>query len=718
MEEFLNIDWTPALDDIVDNVFINEDRLKREGTMYKIMLGEFKDPFAMGDSDSDVTEETLEEMEVNFKKDITEGETPNVSNNKKRSIGKMLNDATMPQESKKDYVPGVVKCDFKFPRYSTLNVDEHALCLRVILRFSGSEKPEVTQTTRQELNTYMKLTPAISKEQDEFLEFAKRNWDSSQLKILCENYINLRWKRNIEHLKELPRYYSETGSIAFISDKHIEINFHSTCLEKGNSPRLKLPEPNKPYFLLSKQVMMQAYGSNIKKTRMNMPSNVLVSQDHNCENLAETHQVDLVISMSGLKCLANNVDQKSSTSWILPVLIREQCGKKIVYIDKPLPPNSKMIPQKNACIYKHLVKAQFCQIDNLTSTNSPDKCIEDENIFGDIHSSDLLKLEKEEIEFQNIMCTKKTDSDFKSEQQDYNVTAFSNLSVHPNSHNVNKNVNKITENTIKAESNDEMESNNMVQKPFKKSYSLNAGTINFDTLNVKHNLCYKLFTLGFTQDKNELMKTCGKDYKILIRSSVDGIERLPDGNEQPVIIAPKLEHQVALGAEAITLEEAIKQWASLIFQPEASLIRVRLAAATSEVLHIERRSAVSVNNEIKRLYNIQVESVLALLYNIIDELQSLTTGRYLIRHTIQNGSFAIIYKETDNLGKNGLDLNAVYADKTFYTIPITPWPALDKAVVTPAHKFFNRMPAMFHPSKTLSKLDQAKRLRLGIGARK
>lgn len=39
------------------------------------------------------------------------------------------------------------------------------------------------------------------------------------------------------------------------------------------------------------------------------------------------------------------------------------------------------------------------------------------------------------------------------------------------------------------------------------------------------------------------------------------------------MLDPKMEHQLGLGAEAITLEEGINQWMSLIVRPNTSIAR-------------------------------------------------------------------------------------------------------------------------------------------------
>lgn len=43
------------------------------------------------------------------------------------------------------------------------------------------------------------------------------------------------------------------------------------------------------------------------------------------------------------------------------------------------------------------------------------------------------------------------------------------------------------------------------------------------------------------------------------------------------MIAAKVEHQLALGAEAVSVEEAAKQWMSLTFRPGTSLLRSKLS---------------------------------------------------------------------------------------------------------------------------------------------
>lgn len=80
------------------------------------------------------------------------------------------------------------------------------------------------------------------------------------------------------------------------------------------------------------------------------------------------------------------------------------------------------------------------------------------------------------------------------------------------------------------------------------------------------------------------------------------------------------------------------------------LLAVRIEADTSEVIQIDRHTTMTLSTEIKRLYNVKVEDSLSILHNIIEVFLFLTPGRYIMKHTPKNGSFAYVYKEAENDG--------------------------------------------------------------------
>ncbi|XP_031787944.1 uncharacterized protein LOC116417687 [Nasonia vitripennis] len=79
MEEFKKINWHPSIEDMIDNKFLNEERLQTEGAMYQIMNGVFEDPF----------QELRPRVSISFKADAskkTKTKINNDDNNKKKVV--------------------------------------------------------------------------------------------------------------------------------------------------------------------------------------------------------------------------------------------------------------------------------------------------------------------------------------------------------------------------------------------------------------------------------------------------------------------------------------------------------------------------------------------------------------------------------------------------------------------------------------------------------
>ncbi|KAG7205175.1 hypothetical protein KM043_018266 [Ampulex compressa] len=696
MDRFLNIDWNPPLEDILDDVFINEERLERESVMHRIITNNFVDPF------KDINED-YKGVNIEFIK----------SQNTRKKKNKKCKDATVdvtgitPVEHKalerKPYVPGILKPSFKFPRTSKLDKSQQNICLRVLIRFSESDKPEIGEMERKELKCYMDMQQVIAQEQDEFLELAKSKWSSESLKIACENYINTKWKSKMKYVNELPRYYTEVGSIPLAVNDAISLKFISTCLQLGNVAKIKIPTFTRPYILYRNSTRLQNKYPPTRHTcsHSSVHSKLPVNEDPNCQKLVEEHDVDLVISSSGLNCLVNNIGPTYLKSWILPVVVKVHHGKNVAYIDKSAPPTANTVPEKNTWVYKYIVRNFMVdngQRDPRSRVSETDANADDNDLFDDVNSDDVLKLEDEYQSGSFAMVKKETVQEQKQNADIHcknETTGISskNIFIEGNLQNVGRKVQYTS-----------IENDQANVSKYKESKSKTCAP---------DNVSYNLFYIGpQCIEQEELMRNNSKVFKILVRTKTDGVEELESGAFRMSLLAPKLEHQVALGAEAVTLDEALKQWISLTFRPDTFLIRVRISADTSEILQLERRTTVSLSNEIKRLYNINAESSLTVLHNIIQTLTAQPPGRYVIRHTVRNGAFATLNTEADGPGKNVFDLHTM-CENEYHTLPNAPWPLLDKTVVTPMQKCFGRMPAMFYPSKDTSKGVQSRRSREG-----
>nr|XP_034194184.1 uncharacterized protein LOC117610656 isoform X7 [Osmia lignaria] len=569
----------PPLEDILDNTFFSAERLEKESVMYRIMNGNFIDPFKGIEEDyNNVDINLIKSIDPELNKEDTDNEIT-TNDTKKESQLQQKKDV-------KPNVPGITKPIFRFPKKSKLNAAQHAMCLRVLLRFSEADKPKLTPIEREELQTYLNLQHIISQEQDEFIEFAKSKWHERSFKITCEDYVNLRWKSKLRYIYKLPRYYSEVTNVPFIANKNIEVKFISLCLQMGEFPKIILPSSMKPYKLCVTS----------QQLRKRFPPE---------KNL----------------CSESSVPFKLPTSHHHQLQVMFQI-KIIGYISISL----------DIFLLMQNIKLQKVEKDN------------------------NIKDASKEPEYKNDIDSLKNMSDCKT---------HSSTTAHCNTSHFISNSQDTQNKTFKT--------------------------------NLKGNISYKLFTIGpQLSEQNGLMKNVAKEYRMLVRTKTDGFEILENKVQRLLMLTPKLEYQADLGAEAVTLEESLKQWVSLIFRPHTSLARVRISAKTSEILQVEHRTAMSINNEIKRLYNIKVDNSLTILHNIIQYLQNLAPGRYIMRHTVRNGAFATIYKEVENTGKNIFDLHTMYGEE-FFNLPNTAWIPLDKTIPTPMHKFFERMPAMFSP---------------------
>lgn len=137
----------PALEDMIDPVFIRDERMERESAMYKIMNDCFTDPFE--DIECEYADVNVQLIERYLRE---EGELP--MENKDQQKVKNEDNFDM-KEEEKSYVPGIRKLSFYFPRKSHLDKAQQAMCLRVLLRSHNAERKSINEEERTELQTYM-----------------------------------------------------------------------------------------------------------------------------------------------------------------------------------------------------------------------------------------------------------------------------------------------------------------------------------------------------------------------------------------------------------------------------------------------------------------------------------------------------------------------------------------------------------------------------------
>ncbi|KAI4485351.1 hypothetical protein M0804_006856 [Polistes exclamans] len=659
METFLNINWETDLTDIVDNEFINGERLIKESVMHRMLHGDFKNPFNYMDEDYAAVKVDM----IEISDDSSEESEYNVCVTKLNELQKKL------------YIPGYERFPSQFPM-SALTAEEQNICLRMIMKFSINQQSVLTLKDKQNLCTYRRIKHIIRQEQDQYSKIVEKIWEKNKWKkIYCEDFFNARWKYRSDYILTLPKYYLEETYIPFILDEEINVEFLSTCLSKGELPEIKLPTLTKRFTLDCNSERLQEYFPILNKS-CNPPVHfkLSVSKDPTCKSLAQDNEVDLVISSSGLNCLASNAGLTDLKAWMLPVTIKYFNGKNIIYINKPAPPVSANIPEKNHFVFKYILRKAIFQHEPVSERSDGITIYDDDDMFGNLYSDDYISLEKDNSSSISSSNNAKLMEDFENKSMNKEDVSKLKKSDYLNTSKLKEEMHNIEKQYHKKEKGD--------TKPYSSSC-----------------VSYNLFKIGpSSKEKNFLMKSTLKEYKILVRTKEDGYENSQESTRQKILLVPKLEHQTAFGGEAITLNEGLKQWISLIFRPDTCIARVRISMSKAEIIQIQKRNALAICNEVKRLYNKKVNVSLILLYNIIQTLSYASPGNYIITNS-KDGTFAIVYKETSTTGQNVLDLQTLYESSQCHTIPTFSWPKLDRLCITPLHERLNRMPLMFIPRK-------------------
>jgi hypothetical protein len=145
---------------MIDTVFIDDERMKRESAMYRIMSDDFTNPFEGIEHEyAKVDIELIKHLGGDELEKEVQEELKAKNIEKKNDTAKHIEKQNYPKDEEQKprfYIPGIRKPPFKFPRGSDLNKIQQAMCLRVLLRFSNNENnTEITNIEKTELQNYM-----------------------------------------------------------------------------------------------------------------------------------------------------------------------------------------------------------------------------------------------------------------------------------------------------------------------------------------------------------------------------------------------------------------------------------------------------------------------------------------------------------------------------------------------------------------------------------
>ncbi|XP_034249285.1 little elongation complex subunit 2-like isoform X2 [Thrips palmi] len=211
------------------------------------------------------------------------------------------------------------------------------------------------------------------------------------------------------------------------------------------------------------------------------------------------------------------------------------------------------------------------------------------------------------------------------------------------------------------------------------------------------NLTYNLWCLKSEEEENDQNQS--GEINLLIRSRVDGCEPLDHGKYQPICLASKPEYQLEYGPSIIPLSDLTRQWTKLLIQPNTELARVRVNVQRAELVTLEKRSILEIEEEAQTLYKTALSDNLKCFQQILRELIQLPTGQYLLSHSPQMGSSVELFKASNEANVIDWYLPKDYGSRPEIIDYDMPWPEIDTNVILPRHLQIQSMPCTFHSPK-------------------
>lgn len=146
---------------------------------------------------------------------------------------------------------------------------------------------------------------------------------------------------------------------------------------------------------------------------------------------------------------------------------------------------------------------------------------------------------------------------------------------------------------------------------------------------------------------------------------------------------------------------------------------MRLNASNGNFLKIENMNLNTIINESCKRYKFNPATNLGVLFNVLFNINKLTTGKYILHHTPKHGAFAAVMKSqwyfyfqnkifvNDNFffndkfdysDKGSLNLSELYKEENCTIGQSLKWNPIDTTLILPYHVENNFLPGIFPPA--------------------
>lgn len=588
------------------------------------------------------------------------------------------------EEKWRSYSPGSASCvpEMDFPFVSKLSQESQKLLLET---YEMIKSRDLTNVDLQKLKSVQEIKTMVLSEQEEFQKFvynhAKVNhylfnfihpdvWDS------FKSEVEGKYKASIGKYPQKYTLHETIGmSVGAVFKSDAVLTFEKTLQQMGKVSLLNLP---KDTSILLVPEFLSTEDKELKAKKLSEVDNKVVSEDPVALTLARKHEVDIVISSSGLSTLLDNQPPSYKTQWQLPINVRrhqenqEQFkGQRMVFIDKPLPPKSLCPRAVNWKFFKRVLR-------KLVGLKPLDKIAKKR---GDLKGSDFREIEAlgDDAHPNSFQVEVEACAEERTSRKGY---ASTNAGIDRG----------------KRLADNEDQEGEVKRLKIAKSNSVDTKAKTEIGSSEKY-FVYNLWRYG--------------NLKILIRCSVDAY-RVDSEKTNPFTffsVLPKLEYQATFGHERLSYSETARLWLHCYIRPQTKLICGRINVFSSQLLRVDE---LSINDILQQGTGFNPAQGMKGVFQVFQALKRLPEGKYILSHNC-NEMHACLYKSQGSLVKSGPCLKSSFdlqKEKSpvinNYTEAEIPWVAIDCNLFLPWQIREKRIPCTFPaiPAKDLASMAQ------------
>ncbi|XP_067020951.1 little elongation complex subunit 2-like [Acropora muricata] len=642
----------------LDKVFFSQENYKKFSCLPSLVefLGKHLNSSTRGEDGSPVDSRSDPPKVMNSSGNGTDGGS-NRNNEGKRSYS--LSTSLSPE--------------MEFPFVSKISRENQKLLLET---FEMIKSGDLANADFQKLKSIQEIKAMVVTEQEEFQKFV---YNHAKVNHYLFNFIHpdvwdtLKSEMESKYKASVGKYpkrycLHETIGLAVgaVYKSGAVLTFEQTLQQTGSVPLLKLPKDVgiilTPEFLATKD-------KEIQQKEVTEMDHKVVSEDPLAASLARKHKVDIVISSSGFSTLLDNQPPDYKTQWQLPIIVRRQqedqnqvVGQKVVFIDKPLPPQSFCPRAVNWKFYKQALRKMTCvkpREENAESCNDTKA-----NVDSDLGREDAVDLQ---VKSESCGSERTLIQEFASTR-----TA--------------------TPSRKRLADSGEGQGNELKKTKVAKS-NLDEKTGGKEGASSKKYFVYNLWKFG--------------NLRVLIRCSMDAHRANSEKNNSFTFfsVLPKLEYQLTFGHERLTYSETAQMWLHCYLRPQTKLICGRFNVFSSELLRIDELSLCDV---LQHGTGFNPAQGMKLAFQVFQALKRLPESHYILSHKCSE-MHACLYKSQRLLGssapKSSFDLQKEKSPViNNYTEAEIPWVAIDCNLFLPWQIHEKRIPCTFPsvPAKELA----------------